>query len=44
MDQRIRTAESEKAHLAAKESSLKEQLQDLKKEKENMEKDWKERL
>lgn len=34
----------EKAHLAAKEQTLKEQLSELKKEKENLEKDWKEWL
>jgi len=44
MDSRIWAAEMEKAHLAAKEQTLKEQLSELKKEKENLEKDWKERL
>ena len=44
MDQWIWAAEQEKAHLAAKEQALKEQLQELWKDKENLEKDWKERL
>ena len=44
LELKIRAAENEKAHLAAREQTLKEQLAETKKEKENLEKDWKERL
>jgi len=44
MDTKIRALENEKAQLNAKEQSMRESLNDLKKEKETSEKEWKTRV
>jgi len=44
LEQKLRAAESDKAHISAKEQMMRDQLTELKKDKEDIEKDFKARF